>query len=122
MDGLELCKHGRPGFINMLLLKRILFYFGMLPLFLVPFAFAWLLIAPNYLYHCWDDAPPILISWRPPFIHPRANTADGKLQDYYLAPAWIVYGVWFAFVAATLLSPAMLARFAIRKEPAQSAG
>src|SRR5271157_1376352 len=46
--------------------KRILAFFALLPFSFLFFALAWLLIAPEHLYHCWDDAPPFLISWFPP--------------------------------------------------------
>lgn len=83
-------------------------YLALCPFSLLLFATAWLFIAPNYLYHCWDDAPPILTSWFPPFIHPRANSTDGKLRDYYLAPEWCVYLVWLLFIAGIFLVPALV--------------
>lgn len=73
------------------------------------FAITWALFAPGHLYYCWDDA----ISWRPPFIHTWANSADGKLVDRYIAPAWVVYLVWFAFIAGVFLLPVV---FAWRRE------
>ena len=79
-------------------------------LFLFPlFAITWALVAPGHLYYCWDDAPPFLVSWYPPFIHPWANSTDGKLVDYYIAPGWVVYLVWFSFVAGVFLLPAVYA-------------
>jgi len=88
--------------------NRILVYVAGLPISFLLFATAWLFIAPNMLYHCWDDAPPFLISWMPPFIHPESNSLDGALRDYYRAPEWVVYIVWFAFVAGVFVLPALL--------------
>ena len=68
-----------------------------------------MLVAPGHLYYCWDDIPPFGISWHPPFIHPWANSADGKLRDYYIAPEWIVYLVWFLFITGAFLLPALYA-------------
>ena len=99
----------------MAIFKRILFSLALTPFSLVAFATIWLCIAPAHLYHCWDDCPPFLISWYPPFIHPWANTPDGKLHDYYLAPGWVVYAVWFGCVAGALLTPALFSWWALRK-------
>jgi hypothetical protein len=92
----------------MIATKRILIYLALLPFSFLLFALGWLFIGPSCLYHCWDDAPPFVISWCPPFIHPWANSADGKLRDYYLAPEWFVYLVWFLFIAGIFLLPALL--------------
>ena len=73
------------------------------------FAVTWALVAPGHLYYCWDDAPPFLVSWSPPFIHAWANSTDGKLIDKYLVPGWVVYLVWFCFVAGAFLLPAIFA-------------
>ena len=73
------------------------------------FAITWALVAPGHLYYCWDDAPPFLISWYPPFIHTWANSTDGKLIDKYLVPGWVVYLVWFSFLACAFLLPAIFA-------------
>jgi len=83
-------------------------------LFWLPFSFAffavdWAFIAPGHLYYCWDDGPPFMVSWYPPFIHPWANSADGTLIDRYLVPGWLVYLVWLSFVAGAFLLPAILA-------------
>jgi hypothetical protein len=75
------------------------------PLFAVTWAFA----APGHLYYCWDDAPPFMVSWYPPFIHPWANSSDGNLVDMYLVPGWLVYLAWFFFVAGAFLLPAIYA-------------
>jgi hypothetical protein len=72
-------------------------------------------IAPTALFHCWDDAPPFAISWAPPFIHPWANSLDGNLSDYYIAPEWIVYAVWFAFIAGVVLLPTLFVWRASRR-------
>jgi len=88
--------------------KRILHYVAVLPVSFLVFATAWLFIAPTTLYHCWDEAPPFLISWTPPFIHPESNSLDGTLRDYYRAPEWIVYLVWFTFIAGVFVLPALL--------------
>jgi hypothetical protein len=93
----------------MLLEKRILTFFAVLPFSFLLFAVAWALIAPEHLYHCWDDAPPFLISWCPPFIHPWANSTDGNLRDYFIWPGWAVYALWLAFLAAIFLIPAFVA-------------
>jgi len=100
----------------MLALKRILIFVALLPVSFLFFAAAWLRIAPTYLYHCWDDCPPFVISWCPPFIHPWANSTDGKLRDYYLAPEWLVYAVWIAFIVGTLLLPAVFVWRAVRRD------
>ena len=83
-------------------------------LFALPFSFglfaiAWALLAPGRLYYCWDDAPPFLVSWYPPFIHLWANSTDGKLIDKYLVPGFVVYLVWFSFLAGAFLLPAIFA-------------
>lgn len=90
--------------------KRSLTYLSVLPLSLFLSAVAWLIIAPERLYHCWDDAPPLVISWFPPFVHPWANSADGLLRDYYIWPEWVVYATWFVIVAVAFLLPAMIPR------------
>ena len=89
--------------------KRILSYLALLPFSFFLFALGWLVIAPTHLYHCWDDCPPFVISWCPPFIHPWANSMDGNLRDYYLAPEWLVYLVWLSFIAGIFLLPAFVA-------------
>ncbi len=89
------------------MLKRIYLFAALLPVSFLLFAMAWLIIAPEHLYHCWDDAPPFLISWAPPFIHPWANSINGNLSDYFIAPEWAVYLVWSAFVAGTFFVPAL---------------
>jgi hypothetical protein len=89
--------------------KRILVFLALLPFSFLLFAIAWLLLAPEHLYHCWDDAPPFVISWCPPFIHPWADSADGNLRDYFIWPAWSVYLVWFSFVAGIFFLPALSA-------------
>src|SRR5262249_32443011 len=61
--------------------------------------------APRALYYCWDDAPPFLISWAPPFIHPESF--DGILRDYYRAPEWVVYTLWLAFISGVVVLPAL---------------
>ena len=88
--------------------KRVVLYLAALPGSFLFFAIAWMLIAPTALYYCWDDARPFGISWVPPFIHPWGGSLDGKLRDYYRAPEWVVYAVWFAFVAAVFVLPALL--------------
>ncbi len=93
----------------MIATKRILIYFALLPFSLLLFAIGWLVIGPSCLYHCWDDAPPFVISWCPPFIHAWANSSDRNLRDYYVAPEWIVYLVWLSFIAGILLFPTLVA-------------
>jgi len=88
--------------------KRIQIYLAMLPFSFLLFALGWLLVAPSHLYHCWDDAPPFVISWYPPFIHAWADSADGKLRDYYLVPEWVVYLVWLLFIAGIVVVPALV--------------
>jgi hypothetical protein len=87
--------------------RRALVFMALLPFSFVFFAIAWLIIAPGHLYYCWDDAPPFVISWCPPFIHPWADSADGKLRDYFIWPAWSVYLVWISFLAGVFLVPAL---------------
>ncbi len=82
------------------------YYLGFLVPSLFVSALIWLFVAPDRLYHCWDDAPPFIISWFPPFIHPWANT--GNLTDYFIWPWWAVYLVWFLLVAAALSVPAFV--------------
>ena len=94
---------------RMAFLKRILVYVVTLPFSILLVAVAWLFLAPERLYHCWDDAPPFLISWYPPFIHPESNSLDGNLRDYYLWPEWTVYCIWFSFVGLAFLLPAFVA-------------
>lgn len=84
-------------------------YLVALPFSFALFAATWALVAPGHLYYCWDDAPPFMVSWYPPFIHPWANSTDGKLTDYYVVPGWVVYLVWFAFIANMFLLPAIYA-------------
>ena len=91
----------------MIATKRILTYLGLLPFSFLVFALGWLFVGPRCLYHCWDDAPPFVISWWPPFIHQWANSTDGKLRDYYLVPEWLVYLVWLLFIAGIFLLPAL---------------
>ena len=80
---------------------------ALLPVSFLCFAVVWALVAPLCLYHCWDDAPPFAISWHPPFIHPWANSADGKLADYFISPEWVVYTVWVLFVVGIFILPAL---------------
>ena len=101
----------------MLGIKRIEAFFAVLPFSLLAFAVAWLCIAPDHLYHCWDDAPPFLISWCPPFIHPWANSVEGNLRDYFIWPWWSVYLIWFLFVGAVFLIPALAAWISVKKDP-----
>lgn len=88
--------------------KRMLHFVAVLPGSFLVFAMAWLFIAPTTLYYCWDDAPPFLISWAPPFIHPEFNSLDGNLRDYYRVPEWAVYTVWFTFISGVFVIPALL--------------
>jgi len=100
----------------MLTFRRILFYVAALPFTLLVFGGAWALIAPEHLYHCWDDAPPFMVSWYPPFIHPWANSVEGNLRDYFVWPAWSVYLIWSVFAAGTFLVPAFAARTFVTRE------
>jgi hypothetical protein len=100
----------------MLPLNRILIFLALLPISFLLFAGAWLCIAPTYLYHCWDDFPPFAMSWYPPFIHPWADSADGKLRDYFLASPWLVYTVWITFVVGIPLLPALFVWRAVGRE------
>ena len=95
--------------------SRILTFLALLPFSFLLFAVAWLLIAPEHLYHCSDDFPPFVISWCPPFIHPWANSTDGKLRDYFVWPQWSVYLIWFSFVVGVFLLPAFGAWKIVRK-------
>lgn len=90
--------------------KRILAYLSLLPVSFIGFAIVWALLAPTCLYYCWDDAPPFSISWYPPFIHPWGDSVDGKLHDFYHVPEWLVYAVWLLFIAAMLITPAVIVR------------
>lgn len=92
----------------MVILKRIFLYGALLPCSALLFALAWLIIAPGHLYYCWDDAPPFVISWFPPFIHPWADSLDGKLRDCFIGPEWTVYTVWILFAIGVFLLPAIL--------------
>jgi hypothetical protein len=92
----------------MTFLKRIPIYLALLPVSFLFFAVTWALLAPICLYHCWDDAPPFAVSWYPPFIHPWADSLDGKLRDYFIAPNWLIYSVWLLFIAGVLLVPAIV--------------
>ncbi|MEO5803806.1 MAG: hypothetical protein ABIR24_09765 [Verrucomicrobiota bacterium] len=87
--------------------KRLLAY----TVFLLPSLFLmgiiWALVAPEHLYHCWDDAPPFMVSWFPPFIHRQANSVDGILLDYYIWPKYAVYSIWFLFVVTGFLLPVL---------------
>lgn len=88
--------------------NRILAYLALLlPSFLLV-ACLWAAIAPDHLYHCWDDAPPFVISWFPPFIHPWANSPEGNLRDYYIWPGWSVYTIWVLLIAIAFSLPAVL--------------
>jgi hypothetical protein len=107
---------GDMGKAPMLTYRRILSYVAVLPFTLVIFGSAWALIAPERLYHCWDDFPPFLVSWHPPFIHPWANSADGNLRDGFIWPAWSVYLVWTVLAAGVFLIPAFAARTFVRRE------
>jgi hypothetical protein len=98
------------GFCRMTSPERVQAYLLSLPLSFLVFASAWAMIAPNYLYHCWDDVPLFGVSWHPPFIHPWANSADGQLFDYYRVPEPLVYGVWLLFIAGVFVAPAWVAR------------
>jgi hypothetical protein len=98
----------------MTILKRNLrSYLALLVPSVLGFAIGWLMLAPDRLYHCWDDAPPLAISWFPPFIHPQANT--GTLRDYFIWPSWAAYLTWFAFVAGAVLLPACVVWFHQRR-------
>lgn len=88
--------------------KLILIYLALLPGSFIGFATAWALLAPSFLYYCWDDAPPFLIAWYPPFIHPWVDSLDGKLHDFYRVPEGLVYTVWLTFVAGVLTVPAVV--------------
>ena len=90
----------------MILRKRILYYLALLPLSFASLAVVWALLAPRYLYHCWDDA----IAFHPPFIHPGADSMDGTLRDYYLVPGWLLHAIWLLFIAGGFLLPAFLVR------------
>lgn len=96
-------------------MKRTLLYLAVTPFSLLGFAVIWACIAPVYLYHCYDDFWPFVISWYPPFIHPWANTPDGNLRDYYLVPGWVVYLAWLGCIAGALLTPVFFSWWALRK-------
>ena len=98
----------RCGSEPMVILKRIYLYGALLPCSALLFALAWIFIAPGHLYYCWDDAPPFVISWFPPFNHPWANSLDGRLRDYYIWPEWTVYTVWILLAVGIFLLPAIL--------------
>ena len=63
--------------------RRILVFLGLLPFSFLIFAVAWLFLAPERLYHCWDDAPPFLISycqWDYPTLPAQAREFQAALQ------------------------------------------
>ncbi len=68
--------------------------------------FIWIKAAPGRMYYCWDEVPPIVISWFPPFIHPEANSLDGALVDHYIWPGWAVHLCWGGLAVIMLLLPA----------------
>ena len=100
----------------MLIFRRVLFYLAVLPYSMLAFGAVWALFAPDHLYHCWDDAPPFMVSWLPPFIHPWANSMDGQLRDYFIWPAWSVYLVWAVLTAVAFFIPAFAALTFVKRE------
>ena len=105
---------------DMILEKRLSFYLALLPFSFLFFTVAWMFIAPEHLYYCWDDVPPFLISWCPPFIHPWANSLDGNLRDYYIWPEWAVYAAWYGFLTGIFLFPALLTWLFVRRGESDS--
>lgn len=81
--------------------RRVVIFAAMLPFSMLFFVMAWNLIAPGRLYYCWDYTFDVL----PPFVHSWANFPNAPPTDYYIWPAWAVYALWLAFVAAAILVP-----------------
>lgn len=65
----------------------------------------WSCIAPDELYHLYYDAP--LITFIPPFSRAWADPTHGQLRDYFIWSPWIVYLLWFVFVAVAFALPAL---------------
>src|SRR5690349_7983058 len=78
---------------------RVFLYFALLILSLVLASFAWSYLASGRLYYCSDSVGPF--DFIPPFIHPRTN-------DHYIAPAGVVWSLWFALVLLVFVVPAIV--------------
>jgi hypothetical protein len=88
--------------------KSIAVYLMLLVPSLGVAAVIWSIIAPDRLYHCWDDFP--IICFFPPFVHRDAAVYDhGRLvlHDYYIWPEAAVYAIWLAIVAVAAFIPAI---------------
>jgi hypothetical protein len=77
-------------------------------------AVLWSCIAPDKFYHMSYDAP--IVTFIPPFTRPWADTINGRLLDYYIWSAWVVYALWFGFVAVAFLLPALIVQLLQRHE------
>jgi hypothetical protein len=80
-------------------------------------AIIWSLIAPDRLYHCWDDCP--IVCFLPPFVHTDADVYDhGRLvlHDYNIWPVPAVYAIWLLIVAVAVFTPAILLLLSTRRK------
>jgi len=82
-------------------LRIATFYFLLLFPALFLAALSWSFVAPDHLYHCWDDAP--LVTFMPPFVHPAYST--GQQADYFIWPPILVYALWSLLVTLAILLP-----------------
>jgi hypothetical protein len=75
---------------------RVFFYVLLLVVCLVLASFAWDYLAAGRLYFCSDS----VVDFIPPFVHPHTD-------DHYIAPVWVVWSLWLAFVILALAGPAI---------------
>ncbi|HZQ47773.1 MAG TPA: hypothetical protein VFC07_12215, partial [Verrucomicrobiae bacterium] len=85
-------------------LKLALVYLSLLVLSFAVTAVIWSLVAPERYYHCWDFAP--VVTFIPPFVHLESPLNQQEF-DHYILPEQTVYSIWFAFIVAATLLPAV---------------
>lgn len=74
----------------------------LIPSFLIV-TFAWSFFVNGKLYYCSDPFP--IVDFIPPFVH------KSVLGDYYIAPEWVVYLVWFFALVTIFLLPLLFVKF-----------
>ena len=108
--------------------RRASAYVALLAPSLVVASALWMWLAPDRLYHCWDDMGPmtpsqsatlvfshplgalgLLINFVPPFVHSGGPRGDGE-SDHFIWPAPLVYLVWLGLAALAFLLPALIMR------------
>ncbi|NTU46758.1 hypothetical protein HGA88_03965 [Candidatus Roizmanbacteria bacterium] len=86
-------------------ITRAVLYLFLLGILLLMDAFLWQVIVVDKLYVAWNHN--LFDNFIPPFVlSSTVHIADKtKPMDYYIAPKFVVYGIWLSMISISLLLP-----------------